>query len=445
MHVFIAYLPALIAFIFIELYSIEKAFLSIYLPILLLFSQNFTAEVQGLPDIAFSQAAILPIGIAFMVKRLRFWKFSITDFLVFGFVSWCAIAVYNVSGYKDAQNMFFFYSVNIFFPYFLAKGLIEPKNLRVRFAKRFAFLLFVNLLIMAHSVVFGFSIHDRLWRHIFPNGMHALWFNYRYGIPRLPASFGHPILAGLVMAIGFRVSRWLQWSKHWERRFRRWHPLGMSKGRIISLGLLFALFLSLSRGPWLAAACGAFFCAAARKKSPSHSLVVRLTLVGVLILAGWSFLQWYVHNVSQGFDTIEYRWKLWRLYREHVFAKPWFGWGVVDWPVIGMQRSVDNYYLYLTVSFGIPASILMMSIMGWITSRTFIRCLMGRVIKPLGSKLAFTLFSIHAIVIVCVGTVWMDSQLLQIYFLVVGWSEGYLLSKKELYRTPRIKESTIED
>lgn len=427
----IAYLPAVICLAVIYLRSVEKAFLGVYLPFLLIFSQSFCADIQGLPNLSFAQAAILPLAIYYITTSIHKWTFSLLDAIILVFIMWNTLAEFCVSDYKQAQNVFIMGSISTLFPYILAKGLIVPRNLSIKFAKRFAFLIFLNLLVMLHSIVFNFSIHDRLWRHFFPEGMHSLWFDKRFGFPRLPASFNHPILAGVAITTGYRISRWLEWSKKWGTRFKTFHPINVAKSKIIRWGLFIALILTFSRGPWVAACVGAFVAGAARSKKIHSSLICRLAVLCITFLMGWTVLEWYVHNIARAelFDTILYRWHLWDMYKESILQKPIFGWGVVEWPIGGMQRSVDNYFLYLTVSHGFPAAIIMITIMAFCTIKLFIRTLKEPAQRLLTSNLSLTLLAIQITFITVLGTVWMDSQLMQIFFLLLGWTEGHLLSK----------------
>jgi len=434
----VAYLPLIIALIVIELWSVEKAFLGIYLPCLLIFSQSFYAKIEGLPDISFAEAAILPIGLIFLLRKMRTWRYSLMDVLVLAFVLWNAIAEYHAAGYKQAQNVFFMSVMSVLFPYVLAKGLIERRGLRIKFAKRLAFLLFLNLIDVFHSVVFDWSIHDRMWRHVFPGESHAMWFYHRFGLPRLPVSFNHPILAGVAMAVGYRINRWLQWSKQWEPRFKVWHPINMSKANIINWVLLVTLIFSFARGPWGAFLLSSFLCGAALSRKPRLSLIVRIIGIALMVLFGWILVEWYVSlpATTEFRETIRFRWELVSHYRGFISEKPIFGWGITNWPIkYGHLRSVDNYFVYLIVLRGFVGFGIMVAIMGSMMLRLFLRCMKGRLIKPLGSKLAFTFLSIYVVFVVSFMTVWMDMQIAHIFFLITGWAESYLMSKKEIVRS----------
>ena len=59
----LAVLPGILAWWMAVGESLEAAFLSVYLPVLLLIPDTFRYPIDGLPDPTFCQAAILPIGL----------------------------------------------------------------------------------------------------------------------------------------------------------------------------------------------------------------------------------------------------------------------------------------------------------------------------------------------------------------------------------------------
>ena len=81
----IIFIPALIAAYVAFAYSPEKAFLLVYIPVLLLLPEYYRWMAAGLPDPTFSEATIIPIVMAFLLKRRSPWMFTFTDLLVFGF------------------------------------------------------------------------------------------------------------------------------------------------------------------------------------------------------------------------------------------------------------------------------------------------------------------------------------------------------------------------
>jgi hypothetical protein len=60
-------------------------------------------------------------------------------------------------------------------------------------------------------------------------------------------------------------------------------------------------------------------------------------------------------------------------------------------------------------------------------TRLFAHAMLQPVAQPLGSSLGFTLFSIYIVIAWSIATVWLGEQTIYLLFLMLGWSEGYLI------------------
>ena len=138
----------------------------------------------------------------------------------------------------------------------LAKGLIEPHRMSVAFAKKFVMMLFIVSILCVYEFRMGMTPWIVLRRFYPDQGLE--WYTiFRYGLARVAGPYGHAILAGLLLAIAFRLQRWIQWSGQWEPRFRGLKWLKISKSRLIALVILGGMIMTLERGPWLGAVVGA--------------------------------------------------------------------------------------------------------------------------------------------------------------------------------------------
>jgi hypothetical protein len=418
--------------------GIVDAFLYSYLPCLILISPAYSLVIQGLPDLTFSNMAFLPVFVGALLLYGHRYRPIILDFFVLAFFGWEIIAENHVAGYWSALSVAIGALREFLGPYFVARLLIGTKQLSVeRFIKVFVFLGFLNILTELHSVIFGFSLQDRLFRHIFVGTHHGLWFMHRFGLPRLQASFNHSITAGLFFAIIYRLHRWLQWNGMWEPRFRsqwmRWAP----KAPLISVCLLFMLVMSISRGPWLAALVGAFIAGTSLKIRPRVHLLVRCIALGIALYVGYGLLEWYVMEYRGGGmqGSARYRWDLYQRVQEHIDEKPIYGWGVREWPIDKgtAQSSIDNAYLFYALKRGYVGLGLFLLILGWQTLTSFVRVCSQKHPKNGKKKspsLEITLFSVHVTLIVALGTVWIDQHLLQIYIVLSAMSGNVFSSRR---------------
>jgi hypothetical protein len=74
---------------------------------------------------------------------------------VFGFAFCVSYSEYLNAGYNEAQNLMFDMLTWVIFPYILGKGLIEPHNLAIPFAKRLVFLMFIISIVSVYEFKMG--------------------------------------------------------------------------------------------------------------------------------------------------------------------------------------------------------------------------------------------------------------------------------------------------
>ena len=193
--------------------------------------------VAGLPETSFTQAAILPISAVLLLRGIR-WRWSLADFLIFGFAFWLGFSEYMNAGYKEAQNLMFDMVTSVLLPYVCAKALVEPLGLRVAFARRLVWLMFWVSVISVYEFRMGATLFRLPLDPLFP-GQGAGWVTtFRWGYARIAGPYSHAILAGIILLAGWRIARWLEWSGPWESQLSFWKRLPVTKGRLISLGLL---------------------------------------------------------------------------------------------------------------------------------------------------------------------------------------------------------------
>lgn len=429
---FLCYLPFFISLYVIVFYSLETAFLSVYLPCLLFFPQVFDTDVRGFVNVTLSEAAIIPIFVAYLIHKGPRLSFSVTGFLVVAFIAWGVISDYVTCGFSQARYTFIHDGLSALCPFVVARGVIESRNLRVKFLKRVVFLLFLTWIDMLHSLFLGWSLYARIGRYLLLGVEPGVWFMRRFGLPRLPYAFGHPILAGLMIGIGYHLHRWLTWNKLWEKRFKNWHPVEIAKATIIRWELLLALFLTASRGPWIGTLVGAIVGGATLSKTPRASFLIRVVLCFVGMYVGWFVLNALteIYGNDVWMQAVVYRKNLYAWYAPAIEQKPIFGWGAIEWPVGGVQSSVDNYFLYLTVLRGWPGSILMGLLLLVTSGKLFLRALVEpATADPQKYGVTITMFAVCVTVIVTVGTVWMDPQAFSFFMIFTGWCQGYLKKK----------------
>lgn len=428
----VALIPGLVALVWAIRKGPERAFLDVYLFVLLCLPSYYRWKAPGLPDPNFQQAAIFPIFALATLKLLRTWRFTATDALVGAFAFACAYSEYRAAGYAEAQNLVAEVVLSVIMPYMLAKGFIEPQGMRVAIAKRYALLLAGVAVFSVWEFKMGYSVYQHFLSRIFPWQGMGWVTTFRWGFARIAGPFAHAILAGLVFATGYRIARWLEWGGHQERKFKFWanHPL--TKGRIITLAVFGGVVMSLCRGPWLGAILGALLVWIGKQRNRWAAVAAFVALGVFVAFPAAMALKSYAsversEAASASQETAAYRKKLLDEYVQIALEHAAFGWGRNTWPKVLGMPSIDNNYLLLALMHGLIALGAFVSIMLWVGLRLFMASMSRPPPRPFGSDFGFTLLGVYGVYALTVLTVYMGEQTLPIFFLFTGWAEGYLL------------------
>ena len=435
----LAILPGIWAAIVAFSESPQQALLNVYIPVLLCLPDYYRWIVPGIPKPSFSHAAILPIAAAFLLTGRLKWRFSLGDFLVVGFAFLVGYSEYTNNGYKEAQNLMFEMLCLVVLPYILTKGLVEPNGLRVAFAKRLVFCLFIVSVVS----VYEFKFASTPWRialdRFFPGQGDGWVTTFRWGFARVAGPYGHAILAGTILIIGFRIHRWLEWSGQWEPRFKNL-SLPWPKAPVITLGLVAGILMTMVRGPWIGGvlAAGVTMIGRATDRWLAISVVGGVLLV-VGVPVGIGFYRYAAvgraNAMTVGQESAAYRKELIDKYVSVALERTSLGWGRNTWPKVDGMPSIDNYYLLLAIMHGIPAMACLLGIILVTPLRLFLFEMKESPSQPRGASLGFTLMAIYVAIGWTIATVYLGAQLMPLLFVITGWAEGYLLSGRRSLMT----------
>ncbi len=414
--------------------SLQAALFNVYLPVLLLVPDYFRMPIDGLPDPGFGHATILPIGVglcwlAFVKGQ---WRYSTLDYWVLAFVAWQFISDFYNVGYKDAQNMLFDTTTLYLFPYMGGKVLIEPVGMRIPFARRFVWLVFVVSLISVYEFRMGNSLFRPLIGPFFPGQSSGAFTQIRWGFGRVAGPYSHAILMCAIVGIGYLLCRWLTQTEQWESHFRWLSSLPFKKSTLLTVGLVAGMFMTLSRGPWLGAACGAVLASIGTNADRRRGLKrAALILVGGgLLLYGAGKI--YLSGAGPT-DAVEeqasaaYREVLLEQYNTIAMQQPILGWGRANWPQVPGMKSIDNNYLLTALGSGLVGVALLLMLFGVAMWRLFSSGFFDRHMEPADRSFHFTMLGILAGIAISTATVFMGAQLQPLFFLFLGWSEACIV------------------
>ena len=419
--------------------------MTVYLPVLLLIPDYFRLPIDGFPDPTFSQCAILPIGIAVLWKAvIRWeWNFSWLDFWILAYALWQFVSDFYNVGYRDAQNLFFDVVTLSLLPYICGKVLIESEGFRTAFARRFVWLLFLVGVISTYEFRMGESLFRPGFVRFFP-GQDPAWFTQlRWGFGRIAGPLSHSILMGCILSTALLMCVWLARSGHWEPEFRWLGKIPFSKPQSIGGGLLIAMLMTLSRGPWLGAVFGVVIAAvgsASNYKRAMRYAVVLLVILGALTYVGGKvYIEStkevetrpgvHFYNETEEVQSLAYRERLIDQYVAIAMQRPLWGWGRANWPTVPGLASVDNNYLFIALNTGLTGVAFFVAILAVGFWRLFASGFVDESLAPQERSFHFTLIGVILAVAVTTTTVYLGSQLYPLLFLFLGWADGCVIQR----------------
>ena len=399
----------------------ERAFLNVYLPVLLLLPLHFGWTISG--QLTFADTAILPIAAFLLLRPKPKWQWSTIDFLVIGYFAIGVIAEGVNKGYKlGSQNLALQELCSILLPYFAAKQMFRHPEFAVDVAKRIAVSLTIVTILSVYEFRMGVNLFTWPFQSISP-----AYGAIRGGYTRIAGPYYHALSLGLMMAFGFRFARWLEWNGVWKDRLPF---LPISKIHFCELAIAAGSIMSLSRGPWLAAACGAVVVAVCRAQNRKRAILSIILLTAVVGGPIYTKFNAYVSvDPTAASDVLQedaaYRNKLVPVYIPVVEERATWGWGVGGFPVVAGMWSIDNGYLFMALTWGVYALAIMVALFLWPPIRLAMFSLPLRRNDP-RALAAFSMIGIYVIYAVmdCTasggGTPW------SLLILVAGWTATLL-------------------
>jgi hypothetical protein len=390
----------------------------------LLLPEAFRWKISG--QLTFNESAIVAVAMFYLLTSWREWEWSVMDFLVAGLAGIMTLAEYMDSDFHEARNVALHAILTLVFPYLLAKGILRRDVLWVGVAKRITVILAIVATVGVFELVSAVNPFVDLLAPLFPDQPYDADF-VRFGLVRTTGPYAHAILAGLMLAAGYRIARWLDWSNLWPGDVGR---LRISKVHVCELLIVMGSILTLSRGPWIAAGVASLIVNVSLVRNRKRAFAVAVAMVILFSVPVYYIGMSYI-SVSRATVTSEphlsatYRYELIGKYASLVEERPIWGWGRAGFPPIRNLASIDNHYLLVALSYGLFAAALLPAIMLWSSSRLFARGIRLPRDDP-AAMLMLSLLGAQVVVAVSIATAWLGAQTPQFLFLILGWSEGVL-------------------
>jgi len=416
----------------IRMQGLEAAFLKSWIPFFLLLPFAFFANIPGLPDPNFMEAAILPILFVLLISQKDDMRMGPMEGLIGAYLVLRVVMDYQSRGYADAQNYAFYLFSSLLGPYLLGRYIINRRALDIATARQFVLIFLLLFPLFVYEMKFWISPIYKVMLPFFPFATPSM--SLRYGVARTFGPFEHPILACVMIVAVYRLHRWLSWTGEWDKPQSGW--LGWLDEKTkwmrlplrhkISIVLILMAIMTISRGPWIGAFAGAILVAVGNFKNRRRWLWIAVLTLGLGGAGGKVALDIYTSPNAEGeisgeAKTMLYRKQLVDQYTEFMYQKMWTGWGLSTRPKIKGMESVDNAYLGMALQHGVLAPMLFIVIFVYaIVSQIRFGLRAPPGISPIG----FTFAGIYLAAFVSFATVYMGSQTEPMLFLLLGWGES---------------------
>jgi hypothetical protein len=403
----------------------DKAFLNVYLPCLLILPTYFVIRLPHLPPVSMASGALIPIGISMLVSPRIPWRLKRMDLWVVLFMVSIGLSETLREGDPKAGMIMWIEDFfEMFLAYVVGRQVIEP-NLRLATVKRMIFLFLMGVPFELYEYRFGINPFTRIG-YLF--GIAGGWFvQLRGGHARIAGPFAHAILAGILFVVAIGLNHYLQYLYKLNPNSLGPRMSKLQRYNVPMLVLPGLLFLTGSRMPM---ACGVL-CYALLLIPRFKSMKTGVLTIGSILLIGGSIgytaFQKYT-TVKEGERSGEaqasaiYRRQLLENYAPALEVGGWLGWGMDTFPRFPGQESVDNNYLILQLAQGKLGkySFTLLGIEAVLSLALTLRKLQSRETQYLAFSLMTSLIGIFA----ALTTVAMFEQVIQMLFLLLGWSQS---------------------
>ena len=428
---------------FISLYlvwrgRIETAFLSVYLPCLLLLPDNYSLRIPHLPPLSAAEFALIPLGLVGFSRLIRGDSFALMDILAVLFPASVGLSeILHAPVVNDGIFAALGAFVSMSLAYLVGRQLIEP-DLRFATVRRFVILVLLDGPLGLYEWKMGSSLYGTFGMKFLgiPNVGESV--QLRGGQGRMGTVFNGGEPAGIAIGMTFCLNGWLAYLQ----RVKAPVDLGkrltkLEKYHVPGLLLLLYVWLTQSRGPLLALAGACVILQIPRFKNTRLMTIV----VALLLVVGYSgssaYFASYTNGADQNYATISklpeqqqsamYRRVMNQVYAPIAEAGGWTGWGVLEIPQVRGMKSIDNDYLLVHLSWGRLGYILFVLIV-WENIRTLV-VRSWEFEASQDRAFVFSMLAAMTVLWLTLLTVFLGGQLPQITFLLLGWIQSMVPGK----------------
>jgi hypothetical protein len=425
-------IPGCLSLFFVLRGRLETAFLSVYLPSLLLLPSDWGVRLPHLPPFSAAEFALMPIGSVAFYRYVRRGSFRLMDLLVILFwVSWSASEILGEPIRNDGVFSAISAIVVYLMTYATGRRLIEP-NLRMETVRRMVIFILLLGPVGLFEWRFAWSPYSMIGQNVLGIASSSSYsgIQIRNGRGRFSVSLGGGELAGLVIALTFSLNAWLVFMN----KVRAGVDLGkrfakLEKYHVPELLLVLYLWLTQSRGPMIALAAGFPILQIPKFKNPKVGMGVVAVVLALGALGAYQYFVRYTDvqdtpAMTEQQGSALYRKEMNIAYQSVAEKGGWLGWSAGSVPEVGGMKSIDNQFLLVHLIQGKLGYILWLLI----TAEAIRTGVMGVWrLKALEDRaFACSVLAVFVTLWVTLYTVYMGNQVPQLTFLLLGWGQSIL-------------------
>lgn len=420
-------LPPIISILLIWRKGFGWAFVYWWVPLMLAIPTYLEMDGPGIPPMNFYITGFIPflfkkeLWIAALVDRHWF------DLFVYVFLFVMALSEYHTTGLASARQLLFLGGLSYLGPYLALKYVILHEQRECQVAIVLVAVLSAIALFNTYEFRFGVNQFLRIRLNLWPNyyPISNIIVIPRWGYFRASGPFVHPIVAG--MAFGFVLPM-----TFWLTAYRIIRPFWLG---VASIGCcLLGVFMTFSRGPMLGALIAVFLYLAgqSRFRVPLFltSLLLLMFLSVPLAFKGMEYLSLdRASATSSAQETVLYRKELIENYVDVIKKRPLLGYGFLNIPYVGGQKSIDNAYIYYALEWGIfaPLTILALCLA---CGLTLLRLGLNKNLDIISRGIVWAILGGIIGCMFSMATVYLATPVSSILFMWAGWTAAFSLRQK---------------
>jgi O-Antigen ligase len=421
------FIPGFISLFLILRGRTDTAFLSVYLPCLLMLPDQYSVRIPHLPPVSTAGLALIPLGVVGIMRLVRSGSFALMDLLVALYTASIGLSeILHASVVNDGIFIAFDTFISIFLAYVAGRALIEP-HLRLATVRRFVILVLLDGIPGVYEWRMGESLYGTFGQSVLGITLVTAGVQLRGAHGRMGTVFGGGEPAGIVFAMTFCLNAWLVQLRRVKDSVDLPKTLAkLEKYHVPGLLLVLYVVMTQSRGPLLALGAGYLILQIVRfKNTRMMTLVVAVLFVGGYMAASAYFAS-YVNidpaNRTEQQSSALYRVEMNKVYPEVAEKGGWTGYGTLGIPHVEGLESIDNHYLLVHLAWGKLAYYLFILIV-WENVRVLlVRSWRAKAFQE--RSFVFSVLAAMAVLWITLLTVFQAGQLPQISFLLIGWMQA---------------------